>query len=473
MSLLDSEIFHKSALEDNIDPDAVQRVKSKVVVALKRIGGSSGLTTLTSIFHRIDENGNGSLSFNEFGKACQLFGLHDVLTMEELRMLFHAMDESGDGGLDIAEFSRGVRGPTPGLRMKLIRHAFSTVDEMSEESVELTRLVANIDFAEHPDVVSGLRSVREAHTDFINYVAKNHSEEVTEAFLVAYEAFREYWCNLSFSIDTDAQFSILIKTVMGLGDLNPKPALVQARRTAEGKGKEIASRAVQVHGDVVAWRQEPSEMELDSVNNLRLTRRMQQVGGRDLRYAHSMHVVNLEKNEPLAGGSDTTGDEMRGVFNLGRIARKNSTQGAHHILKWDMSKSATAKAKARATMQYQHKVQAQEAGDWGMRDLENGEEAERHAGMQSGLSSKREGISKRGSVESAIVRNFGGPSPFARDHDDDHEAVAISKLERGRKMGSLEAKSRGTVSARTLADVVKEKKVSKGPKSLADLLGTN
>ena len=469
VGMLDNEIFHKSALEDSVEPMDVEIVKQKVVQALKKIGGGSGLTTLTSIFHRIDEDGNGELSFNEFGKACQLFGLGDVLSVEELRLLFHAMDKSGDGGLDIKEFSVGMRGPTPGPRMKTIRNSFSMVDEMSEESVELTKLISAIDFSEHPDVLNGFRSPREVQTDFINFVVKNHTEEITEAFEVDYESFKEYWCNLSFSISTDEEFNNVLKAIMGLGDLNPKPALVQAKRTAERKGKEIASRAVQVHGDVVSWGQEPSAMEKDSMNCMRLTRRMQPEGGRDLRYSHSMQVVNLEKNDPMDNGpsGDSCGDEMRSVFNLGRIARKKATPGSETFLKWDLSKAANTKAKERAARQLKNKLHAQ-AQDAALGDDDHGEE--KLAGMRSGLSQKREHTSKRGSVEAAIVRNFGGPSPFARDHDDDPEALAaraICMASRGRKTGSLEAKS----STRTLADVVKEKKESRGPKSLADLLG--
>ena len=245
---------------------------------------------------------------------------------------------------------------------------------------------------------------------------------------------------------------------MRLGDLRPRPSLVLAKRTAEGKGKEIASRAVQVHGDVVTWRQEASDMEIDNISNTRTTRRMDSGQRIDHRYDHSLNVVNIGKND-YSNLNEVTTNEMRGIYDLGRIERKSNNIVSHNMMKWDVSKKGIEQAKKRATLAYERQVQSQVGSNYQL------EEGEKYAGMTSGLDQKREAGSKRGSVQAAIVRNFGGPSPFARDCDDQNETT-ISKLERSRKVGASEAKS----VTKSLSEVVKEKNSQRGPKSLRDLL---
>ena len=61
-------------------------------------------------------------------------------------------------------------------------------------------------------------------------------------------------------IEEDSVFEEILGACFGMDEqgLKPRPKLVQAKRTAEKKGVEIASNAVQVHGDIIGWNQQKS-----------------------------------------------------------------------------------------------------------------------------------------------------------------------------------------------------------------------
>jgi len=456
VAALDTQVFHAKAMDSAVKPEEMAEIKRKVAVCIKERAGANGLNTLTSVFRRFDEDKNGLLSYNEFTKACSVFGLSDALSDSEVRALFHELDINGDGGLDIREFTIGVRGQVRGMRLQALRNAYCKADTVNTNNVPVDVMTQIMQLEYHPDVVSGLRTLRHIQTEFIHFMnAANPGKEEDANQPITFEAFSEYWANVAFFVDDDQAFSALLNSVMGTGDLAPAPPLVLARRTAEGKGAEAASAAVQIHGDIVTWRQEASRIEQSARSTARLYKRPVDVN------SPGKSTLNIFHQTPSTGAGARHDMAVRKIDHI----------ETSNIFTWDTSKKGAYKAKERARQQWERKMDTTNSDACNAEEETRNrigafeiDEVERMAGTQS----KRNDVSsKRGKVALAEKNNFGGPSPFATDVDNQREGVAlIKRLEQ--LTGAGEAKN--VPMPRALSELLKEKKSSSGPKSLKDFM---
>jgi len=461
VSALDSQVFLPKALNSAPKPEEMAEIKRKVSACLKEKAGTNGLNSLYSLFHRIDDNKNGLLSYNEFTKACSVIGLSETLSLKELRMLFHEMDTNGDGGLDIREFTHGMRGPIRGVRLKVLRNAYSKADTVNTNEVTLDYMMALMQMQYHPDVVSGLNTVRQAQTDFINFMtAANPGDEEVADQPITFELFTEYWGNVSFFIEEDSAFLTLLSKVMGTSELAPAPPIVLARRTAEGKGTEAASKAVQVHGDIVAWGQEASAIERSARSTARLYKR---AADENSSGASSLRVFGSSPNLFKHATVEATRDYQTKKTNF------DTHTETSNIFSWDTSKKGAYKAKQRAQEQWQRKMEINSADAGGASEKIGArvgtfqiDEVEPIAGSSSEQAAKKR--NQRGIVSKAAQNNFGRPSPFATDLDNEREEV-LSK-----RMMQADVEAKPTPAPRALSELLKEKKSSSGPRSLQDII---
>jgi len=455
VAALDTQVFHAKAMDSAVKPEDMAEIKRKVSACLKERAGINGLNTMSSLFRRFDDDSNGLLSYNEFSKACSVFGLSDSLTVAELRSLFHELDINGDGGLDIREFTNGLRGPARGMRLKALRNAYSKADTVNTNDVPVDVMMRIMQLQYHPDVVSGLRSLRHTQTDFIHFMNAASPGKEDDHQPITFEAFTEYWANVSFFIEDDNAFLTLLNNVMGTGNLAPPPPIVLARRTAEGKGAEAASAAVQIHGDIVAWGQEASNIEQSARSTARLYKRPVDFN------SPGKSTLNVFHQQP-ASSRDSKGQQ--------RTARKIDHIESSNIFAWDTSKKGAFKAKEKARQQWERKMDvAKSDADAEETNIRVGAFEIDEVDRMAGAPSKKLAITcKRGAVESAAKNNFGGPSPFATDIDNAREADALAK-----RLGQLSAAGEAKTAAptpRALSDLLKEKKSNSGPRSLSEIM---
>lgn len=312
--LFDATIFRKKAIYDKPEKSEVERVREKFLTLLYDIYGHGAFVDLISLFHIVDEDNSQNLSFFEFKKACtehQLMVSEEDpdygLTEDELRMLFHALDLDGNGTLNIYEFVRGLRGDMSAMRKALVRSAYTRLDTLNSNLIDVALIEKQMQPQYHPDVLTRYKTedeVVDAMLEFFELTAAAINDDPSAPIdNVSFEQFLEYWTNVSSEIDKDEEFKDIIVKCMQIGEKKPPPALATISKTAELKGAQIANESVQIHGDIVTWQQEESEMELkNQTKRLRkMTRRNagQRNNYTDYRYYNQLNIFAKEKPEDI------------------------------------------------------------------------------------------------------------------------------------------------------------------------------
>jgi hypothetical protein len=170
----------------------------------------------------MDSNGNGTLDFEEFTKACVDFRIK--CSEDEIRSVFSVFDVNGDGSISFEEFMNALLGPLSEYRVRLIAEAFKKLDENGNGSLEIGEVKEKFDPSRHPEVKSGQKSVEEARYEFYDLFQTHHG--VANDFRpdkgVSMEEFLQYHQFVSALIDNDGYFKLFIVGVwnMDLVDTN-------------------------------------------------------------------------------------------------------------------------------------------------------------------------------------------------------------------------------------------------------------
>lgn len=152
---IDSHFFkHKSADVNGADEGQILELRQRMVEAIHRKDGASGLAKLTNIFRSMDDDNSRTLSFNEFIKGCSDFGL-EGFSNADFRNLFNSFDKNGDGSLSFEEFIVALRGSLNNNRRSVLQTAFCKLDRRGEKSIDVDIVMESYNPSSHPDVRSG------------------------------------------------------------------------------------------------------------------------------------------------------------------------------------------------------------------------------------------------------------------------------------------------------------------------------
>ena len=127
--------------------------------------GARGMIGLQRIFKIMDDDNSGTLSIQEFWKACKDFRVN--ISQDECRKLFDLFDENDDGELQYDELIINIRGQLNPFRKNLIRKAFDKLDADGNGTLEVSDVKHFYNAKNHPDVKSRNKTEDEVLDDFL------------------------------------------------------------------------------------------------------------------------------------------------------------------------------------------------------------------------------------------------------------------------------------------------------------------
>jgi len=145
------------------------------------------------------DDGDGNINKQELE-----LGLRNYLGFEmdeqDFEHVWRYFDEDNSGAITIAEFLYGIRGNLNKTRLNAVIEAYEKIDRDSSGLISLNEIEALYDVSNHPKVLSGEWSRREALTDFLKQWDADNSAEVTK------EEFLDYFKDVSLGMPDDEDF---------------------------------------------------------------------------------------------------------------------------------------------------------------------------------------------------------------------------------------------------------------------------
>eukprot|EP01039_Chlorochromonas_danica_P000409 gene409-442_t len=376
--MMDAALFKAQALEDVIHMPAITELIQRFRKIIFRHSNanrksSSLFIKLTEIFHNMDADEDGQLTFQEFQSACT--NMLQGLSKEDVRLLFHSFDPDGNGSISLTAFldqltSSKEDGDHEAIafynsqRADIVRQAFQEVIR-SKRTAQLSveDIIESMDWPEHPAVVLDGSvppiTVKECVHDmlqFFDYHSKILSETVSWEeenngktdvdFLVFDKYFRLLSANISVGkLPSDDPFIVAMRKCFHLTPgKQPAPPMLTVRRGPAamklGSGvssediQSVAPRALQNHGDCISWRQtEDGVLESEE---------KQQQEGRKIfsgalsRENHTDVILWKKRQDNHNSPKEAVVEEMRAA-GIGKIAaspRKNVSSATKQLMVW-------------------------------------------------------------------------------------------------------------------------------------------
>lgn len=177
---------------------------------------------LQRIFKIMDDDNTGTLSIQEFWKACKDFRVN--ISQDECRKLFDLFDENDDGELNYDELIVNIRGQLNPFRRNLIKKAFDKLDANGNGQLEASDIKSFFNAKNHPDVKSRKKTEDEVLDDFLQTfevhrsLSRGDSNSKKGDGKVNLNEFMDYYSNVSASIDDDAYFEVMITNAWNLNN---------------------------------------------------------------------------------------------------------------------------------------------------------------------------------------------------------------------------------------------------------------
>ncbi|KAE9221796.1 hypothetical protein PF004_g12955 [Phytophthora fragariae] len=264
--------------------------------------GAKGIRGLGRKFRIIDDDGNRSLSLDEFGKAVKEHALE--LSEKEVEELFHFIDANSSGGVDFDEFLLAVRGELNERRTQLVLAAFKILDADGSGVVDLNDIKAKYSAKEHPDVLQGRKTEDEVLREFLDTFDGGEKDGKVHP-----SEFVRYYANVSASIDDDDYFELVIRNAWHISGGEGWSANTTCRRVlvkhADGSHtiEEVKDDIGIAAGNVEAIRANLQAQGIDDIQSVSTTGSVQAESDANKRSNDSFHPQVARKKQHGAGAS--------------------------------------------------------------------------------------------------------------------------------------------------------------------------
>jgi len=192
-----------------MDTSNVLLVLNKVRDQLNKKGAET-IRSTGKIFRGMSTyDGKSKVAREEFSHWFKEFGVN--LNKTEMDTILFSLDKDGEGQINFEEFLSGIRGKPNQRRQAIIDKAFLKFDKEGNGIIDVTEIRQVFNCAKHPKVVSGEMSEEQVFATFL----KNFND-VNGQGKIDRKEWNDYYSAVSFSIDNDDHFVILMKTAWNL-----------------------------------------------------------------------------------------------------------------------------------------------------------------------------------------------------------------------------------------------------------------
>ena len=214
-NIIEEEEEEKDEEENNINEE-----EDPILLKIKESLRKKGLRTLISLESNcrlLDQDNSQTIDYENFNKLSNEYQFN--LTDEESEQIFQMFDTENNGRINYDEFIREIRGEISEKRGKLIENIFEFLYQKNNGDFKVNDLENLYIPKNHPDVLLGKKSEKEAFEEFINTFNDNHiylnGDDNEEGFLTVDE-FIDYYESVSFFFKKFKDFERLVTYVWGL-----------------------------------------------------------------------------------------------------------------------------------------------------------------------------------------------------------------------------------------------------------------
>ena len=185
----------------------------QVINKAKDIINKRGVESIRStgrVFRQFDSyDGKDKVNKDDF-----LFGLRESginLPKEDQDVILTFFEKNQDGMINFSEFLVALRGKPNDRRQAIIDKAFLKFDKEGNGVIDVTEIRQVYNCSKHPKVVSAEMSEEQVFAMFLkNFNDKNNIGKIDR------KEWNDYYSAVSFSIENDDHFVIMMKTTWGL-----------------------------------------------------------------------------------------------------------------------------------------------------------------------------------------------------------------------------------------------------------------
>ena len=192
-----------------MDFDRVLEVVNKAKDIINKRGVES-IRSSGRVFRQFPSyDGKDKVNIDDF-----IFGLRECginLPKQDLDVILNFFEKDKDGVINFTEFLIALRGKPNDRRQAIIDKAFLKFDKEGTGLIDVTEIRQVYNCSKHPKVVSAEMSEEQVFSLFLkNFNDKNNLGKIDR------KEWNDYYSAVSYSIDNDDHFVIMMKTTWGL-----------------------------------------------------------------------------------------------------------------------------------------------------------------------------------------------------------------------------------------------------------------
>ena len=192
-----------------MDFDRVLEVVNKAKDIINKRGVES-IRSSGRVFRQFPSyDGRDKVNIDDF-----IFGLRECginLPKQDLDVILYFFEKDKDGMINFSEFLTALRGKPNDRRQAIIDKAFLKFDKEGTGLIDVTEIRQIYNCSKHPKVVSAEMSEEQVFSLFLkNFNDKNNLGKIDR------KEWNDYYAAVSYSIDNDDHFVIMMKTTWGL-----------------------------------------------------------------------------------------------------------------------------------------------------------------------------------------------------------------------------------------------------------------